>query len=55
MLVHLPNLSIFNLIDSENENMLFKNYFRFQLMTILDIGNISITHNILRWLHIHIC
>ena len=33
MLVYLPNLSIFKLVDSENENMLFKNYFRFEIFT----------------------
>ena len=59
--MHLPNLSIFKLIDSENGNMIVKNYFRFenfhfrfQLMAIFDTGNISTTHNISQWLHIHI-
>ena len=46
--MHLANLSIFKLIDSENENMLFKNHFRFEifhfrfyLMGILDTAKIS--------------
>ena len=33
MLVYLHNLSIFKLIDSENENILIKNYFRFEIFT----------------------
>ena len=33
MLVYLPNLSIFKLINSENENKRFKNYFRFEIFT----------------------
>ena len=33
ILVYLPNLSIFKLIDSKNENMLVKNYFGFEIFT----------------------
>ena len=29
--MHLPNLSIFKLIDSENGNMLFKQFFRLEI------------------------